>query len=86
MAAGMASQAIATIATSVGIGFATGVCQQVDIIADAVNLRASRNATLLDMERGIAILSILQETEPILRDSFIIMEKMILGLKEPPHI
>ena len=56
MAAGMASQAIATIAISVVIGFAPDTFQQVDIIADALNLRASLKATLLDMERAIAIL------------------------------
>ena len=56
MAAGMASQAIVTIAISVVIGFAPDACQKVYIVADALNLRASLKATLLDMEKGIAIL------------------------------
>ena len=86
MVAGRSSQATAILATSVGIGFGPGVCQQVGMIADDLNLRASLKATLLEMEMGIAILSSLQEAWPIVRVSLIVMVKSTLGLKEPRHI
>ena len=82
--AGTANHNIVATARAAAIGFAPGVCLMVDIIANNVNLRASRKVTSwnLDMEMATITLSTPRVTWPIVKVSFIILEKMTPGLRE----
>ena len=86
--AGTANQVIVTTALVAAIGFAPDVCLMVDIIANNQNLRASRKVTSwnLDMEMATVTLSTPRVTWPIVKVSFIILVKMILGLRVPHEI
>ena len=85
---GTADQVIVTTALAADIGFAPGVCLKVDITANNLNLRASQKATSwnLEMEMATVTLSTLRGTWPIVKGSFIILVKMILGLRKPHQI
>ena len=81
--AGTADQVIVTTALATDIGFAPGVRLKVDITANNLNLRESQKAISwnLDMEMATVTLSTLRGTWPIVKGSFIILVKIIIGLR-----